>query len=461
MTRNQTLLLITFICNFLQLFAILSVFSLITLYFTTDLGLSQKESYQLGTALMSLSYCFAPLAGVIISRLISTKCLLIIAIKLYLIGCLLLIVSPTYLLKIPLAFMAVGVSFIAPCLFSLFSSSLSKDDHNMQRYFTVLHFCTSASGLVSITIFAAIIPTLGYNFLLISSAILSFVALAFFYCVHQLYTDSSQVFTKRKLLVTFLILTALIFLSVLFFKYISLMKICIYLGGVALFCYFLMLAKKHVQTREAILMFIFFCIISVLYFSLATLCQTSILFFIKENVCHSFIGCKLSAEHTDIFLFLGSMMTILVLTRKKLARLSSDFKLFFGLAISIVALLLLPASMKLIGLSHQLPYWMIIVFPVVIGIAEVFVYPSGLASIRHLIPASHQVFAFGAWDYFAGIGILVSMEIALKTASTETDVLNTNPVYYKTFLLTGMMYFVLLLLLFFLYKQRKTVFRFA
>ncbi|MBK2124985.1 MFS transporter, partial [Fangia hongkongensis] len=211
MTRNQTLLLITFICNFLQLFAILSVFSLITLYFTTDLGLSQKESYQLGTALMSLSYCFAPLAGVIISRLISTKCLLIIAIKLYLIGCLLLIVSPTYLLKIPLAFMAVGVSFIAPCLFSLFSSSLSKDDHNMQRYFTVLHFCTSASGLVSITIFAAIIPTLGYNFLLISSAILSFVALAFFYCVHQLYTDSSQVFTKRKLLVTFLILTALIF----------------------------------------------------------------------------------------------------------------------------------------------------------------------------------------------------------------------------------------------------------
>ena len=213
------------------------------------------------------------------------------------------------------------------------------------------------------------------------------------------------------------------------------------------------------QMRNKILAFLIFLIVSIIFWSMTLLIPSEIGVLLVHAQHHPVTGISVYAHWYQVVIyttvviiapFLGALFFKL---RHKGIKIMIPVQFAFGMLFLGIAFIILPLSLQSSAGPNILHgTWLVLAY-ILVGIAQLFVQPIGLAMVGQLAPMALQSVLMGCWMMVLGIAAFIAKFIVERLQSANA-IANSHPAenhYRQAFHLMGwsaiaIAIFVLLLL---------------
>lgn len=413
-----------------SVFAYAVLYSSFSLYFTEVLRFSKQQSNCIVGIFISFNFLLHLFAGYIGGRLVSHKCLLGIALVSQCIGSIFLAFFVKCYLYIGLCFFLIGCGFSVTCLNCLLTEQFAKEHlPEREKAFFVNYSALNFGFFLGFLASGYFYSTGNYNMLFCLNMVFSAASLLFFlifqkHLVSEI-RDSSQRFSIRSL-TTMLLIGILFFAMLAGFYYKNVTNRLVLVVGLLSVMYILGQAKQN-DTAKKIAVFMILMVSAVLFWTFYFIGPIGFVFFLKNNVCHTVFGHKISPQW---FMNLESCLVIIgspalayffQYLENHAISISIVKKFAFALLMVACAFFTLVAGIRHANALGFVSLGWIVLYYVFFVLGELLIAPVGYAIVGKLAPPHLQSIMMGTWLMICGLASVISHYI-----SNSMDILSTN-----------------------------------
>ncbi|WP_158006981.1 POT-type proton-dependent oligopeptide transporter, partial [Piscirickettsia litoralis] len=192
------------------------------------------------------------------------------------------------------------------------------------------------------------------------------------------------------------------------------------------------------------------CLYCVVFWIFASLTETSITLFVKNNLARVIWGREIPAGSVISIWYAAMLITIFIL--KKFKGGNNLLKnLRWGMNLTILSYTSVVIAATLFDVNSLMPFTVIIIFYILLGGAEVLVQPTGNAAAGDLMPKKYRGISLGIWQFSSGLGVELSFHLAKITSpAVNIKLISSNIIYRESFLVYVVLCIFMAVLLFFI-----------
>ena len=422
------------------------VYSLLVLYVTQALGMTDNNAYAISAAFNALAFVTSLPAGFILERCIGFRLGAIVSSLLCFVGLCLIAMKSTIMLYIGLGFFVAGTGMSLPCLYVILGNLYPKNHIKRENGFVLAYIGMNLGGFMASGASGTIANSISYSAAYIIGAVAMLLMLPIIMAYWKLFKDSVS-YSNTKIATGFLLSALLVIVSIILCAYASTSNfIMLILGGFSLM-YVLFVAKcEHTkEAKRGMIIFALLTTVSVIFWTLYNLSPSLLTIFTERNVDRVVLGYQiptadLSGLNPFFIVVFGIAVTyILGYVKKKGVELSYAVK--FGIGQILMGLGFIVLS---IGIYYHTQSDLVLVGWLVLSyllqtLGELFVGPIGFAMVGDMVPATKVGVMMGIWQLSCGFAGALSEYLAkYATPSTKNISLHaSNNFYAHSFNLYG------------------------
>ena len=420
--------------------------SLLTIFLTLHLHLSDKKTYSIVGTFTALSYITPMIGGFIADKVIGQKLSVIFGCITLLVSYLILSVeySNIHSLYISLAGITVGTGLLKPNIACLVGTLYTSNDPRRDGGFSIYYAGMALGILLGTTIPYNLEEYYGWSITFISPACTMFIALLIFLLAIRKYPinnyANAEICIKNILIAfAFSVITFIISYILLDFPTIALIFfISLSIFSILLVLY-ISLNEDTIQKIRTI-SFLILCFISVLYWMLYFQMFLSLTLFTYHAVKHTFLGLTI---HPTYFVAIESLGLIIIgpllapiFSRYYLKNDCADsaFKFLIAFIFVFLSFILIILSIYFTNGANLInPLWIIIAY-LLISISEIFLSPVGLSMSTKLVRPEVVGLMVGVFFMSLGVGGYLAGSLAkLSSLPNNYSILDMKKTYLLAF----------------------------
>jgi len=427
------------------------VFTLLVLYCTRRLGMSDDHAYALSAAFNALVFSLSVPGGYLGGRYLGYRFAVMVSLVLAIIGLFIMAIPTVVALYWGLAIFTVSNAIVMPCLFVLLGRLYHTSDVRREAGFTVAYIGMNLGSFFAAACSGVIANNLGYGAAYLVGGMAAVVCLVLFLVYRKDFrprkkdnqlTKLRPDAIRRHRRAGFLWILVSLPITAILLHFADFCTVSLIVLGI--FCVFFVLRlafKESKQYRNKLIVFLVLNIVSVMFWALYTLAPSALTIFISHNVDRHLFGFEIPAATyyslNPLFIVLiGPLLGMLWLYLNKHGkRISTPIK--FSISLFLMGagyLILVPA----IGAHNAAGYvamgWIVLSF-FLQATGELFIGPVGYAMVGELVPPRLEGVMMGVWQLAAGVAASVAGYLAQYT-TTPTHAVNpllTNTTYSHAF----------------------------
>lgn len=457
---------------FMQMFSCLGfsiLYGTLVLYETQKLHLSDMNSTSLMGSFLAFNFGLHILGGYLGGRFLSFRSLFLIGMILQSCGSA-LIAFPTYsFLLWGLSFFLAGCGLNVVCINCLLTQLFDPQDKRRESAFLWNYSGMNVGFLIGFTVSGYFQIYQNYHTLFLLSAIGSLISATialFFWRIlkdrETKYAVSAAPDKIRRFIFFLFFLPLLIFILNEFLRHSEFSNVFILITGFLIFAFLFFLSFNQFSTDQGLKIrgFLILSFSSLIFWSLYQMAPMGLTLFYQRNVDHYFFNLQIPPQwlqniNTFVIILGGPLLAFSnQYFRKKGYRISLPFQFTVALCLIGIGYLFLPLGIYFANSQGISAIGWIFMSYFLQAVGELFISPIGYAMVGELIPPSLQGVCMGFWLMITGLGAVFSnyfSQIALGSKQEMTP-LASNPQFFKTFLVLGLLAILMSFLVFFIRK---------
>jgi len=164
-------LFVLFFTEMWELFGRFAIMSLLVLYLTNMLKLSDSQAFSIYAGFLALIYVMSVLGGYVADRFLGLRYGVILGAVMMVIGNLLMIIPHLYVVYIGLAIVAIGSGFFTPSLIPMVGHLYQGNDRGRDIGFTLYYVGKNVGALLAPVLCGLVAVHFGYNYAFLLSAL--------------------------------------------------------------------------------------------------------------------------------------------------------------------------------------------------------------------------------------------------------------------------------------------------
>lgn len=442
------------LCYALFMAAFGGILASLTLYQTNQLHMPAQTAYGVFAAAMALLWIL-PVAGGYISGKLGYVAAATIGILVCALGMASFCLNDTHALYLGLALFVVGNALATPAIWCMVDHCYSKDSPLRESGFTLFYLFFNLGVMFGIFLGGYLAQKWG--FVIEFSFDTLCLLLAFFLLLfsshritpHKGRSIVAQVSCSKAKLYGALCLAVIIGtpISILLFDHFMFNNILTLVLLIVMVMFFLHKAFKMTDAHQRNCMIAFVClsVAALAFWTLYSLEPSFLSVFVQNNVDTSFLGFKIPATSFFAFDAVFVILVGLILSRvwlylsMKGKNPSLPFK--FALSLLIIGLgFVYLASMIIFNKNAPIPAHDVVIAYAIFATGELLIGPLGISMVGRLAPEGEEGLMMGFWQLAIGVGGVVAGYIAIAShlPATALPLAQSNPIYFKVFLLVGL-----------------------
>lgn len=467
--RQPRGLSVLFMAELFERFGFYAVLSLLVLYATQSLGMTDDRADLLFGSYIGLSYAMTVAGGILADRILGFRNAVMLGTLIMAFGHAVMAIGTETMLLVGLSILIVGLGLFKPNVASLLGTLYRDDDPRRENGFMTLYVGTNAGAFLGILIAGFLSESLGYPITFLLAGFMRLVAFAILLRGRSLLENDDPASSGHPSLRTGLAgashrvwfslgLCAAVLAGFFLLRHGIATGVVLLIAGPGFFLAFAIAANADQSTRQkplyALLILLPFTIVFWMVYSQSS---SSVVLFIERSVDRVVFGYSLPASSFVSLnpLFIVLLAPIFVWLWIRLAargiRPSEAFKFALGLLLVGAAFFALRLPAWFSSLDTPIaPGWMVAFF-ILLSCGELCLSPVGQSLVSRLSPPRLLGFAMGLWYLFTAFADYVSGWLArLAAVPDETPTAATYRIYEAAFVDYGLIAIVggaLLLLL--------------
>lgn len=444
--------------------------SLLVLFLTKN-HFSQAQAYSLFAAFNSMVFTLPVVSGYMSEKL-GYRHSAIVGLLFCAIGAWVLTLHDHWATVFGLAILSFGLATSATTSYCIVDISYSKDDARRESGFTLFYLTFNVGFLLAATLGGYLARDFGYMWAFRVAAIAVTVAVvAFILCRNKFVAaqgrslDAQVSWTLPKIYSVLLVVSVIFSgVGVLLLHFEKVNNIVLWLlaffsGGAIMY---LAGKEKTKQAKMKLFVFLFLCVVSVVFWSLYMLEPSLLTLFIKDSVNRHAFGQVIppstfyGLDPLFIIVFGAALSWLWRSLAAKNKDLSLPAKFCLSLIFMGVGYILFRVGIYFANAEHLVNMSWIFVGYWFLSMAELLISPIGLSMVGRLSPEGSEGLLMGIWQLFVGLSAIISGYIA-DTAITPAagSLVVKNAIYGHSLFTIGAIAVVVGLLVSLLVPQLK------
>lgn len=430
-----------FFAELWERFSFYGMRALLTLYMTQQLLFTDKMSFGVYAAYMSLVYMTPLIGGMLADRVLGYQKAIIFGGLLMALGHFLLSIETPFFYFGSLALIIVGNGFFKPNISTLVGLLYANEDERRDAGFTIFYLGINLGAAIAPLLCAWLAAAYGWHYGFMAAGIGMLAGLLFFYkgMSENVFGDKGDipnpsVYHKRTLglnqgqqIILMSLFSVPIFALIVRFNEYE--HYLIWLVTFLVLGYLLYIASQvSTQEKKQLGVITYFTALATLFWAIFEQGGSSLTLFADRNV--ALVGMNAAQTNSInagfiILLAIPFSMLWTYLTRRKLNP-NSAIKFSIGLILLGMGFLIFALSANDTDAVGRTPMWYLVIGYLVLTIGELFLSPIGLSKMTELSPKKYLAFVMGVYfcsnfygHFFAGkIANLTSVEEGNAMASS-------------------------------------------
>ncbi|QIX57172.1 MFS transporter [Piscirickettsia salmonis] len=347
-----------------------------------------------------------------------------------------------------LTLMALGGAFFLPNIWKLLNSNVYNSARDRLNSFIVSYSALAVAGLIATSGAGYIADKYGYEFTFLIGGVLNLLSLCIFLLRSHIYKSEVNVAHNFKGGIIAIIFGFIV--TYFLMNSPKLSQVIIIAIAIGLLFYFYTFYKMAIsdKQRKSILQYFVCCMYSVVFWTVATLAQTSVTIFTQNNLDRYIFGFEFPSGSVIAFWY-GSMILAIFVISVFIRNKDIIKNLVLGLITTTLACMTIFSAVYIRGIYNHVPFISIVIFYLFLGFGEVFVQPTGNAAAGEFMPENRRGIALGIWQFSGGLGVALSGYLANLTVNDNLSRLSdSNLIYSKIYMEIGVTCLALTLILY-------------
>ena len=436
-----------------------TLFACLLLFFSQQLHMSEKKSFQLFAAFNALVFTLPLIGGYLCDRF-GFKNNAIIGLMITFLGMLCIGgIHDINFMYIGLSGILAGNALCMPAIWSLVGMQYHKEDARRESGSTIFYLLFNIGFLISFSTSGYVTEQFSYHSMFIIYAMPIFIALLVFIIFQKViiilpeYADEKKISHSPKIAFLKLLIITIILIPIFFFllKHDLIDNILIWVLIVFIFVYLIHFGFKmqNKAQMKKLFAFLLLCIFGLAYFVIYNSEFGLLPEYALNNVNRTILSFTIPASSItslDPFycLVIGTIFSILwVKLDKKNANPALPTKFSLGILSSAIGYLIL-SCLVYTYIDTTLPFlWLFLVFAFFVS-GELLVFPIGIAMVGKLSPPGKEGLLMGMWNLINGAASLLTGYVAQFTiVPNNLPLSSSNQQYFKVFLSVGIIVFLI------------------
>jgi len=436
-------------------FSVGTIFSLLILYLTQQLHMTEKTAYSIFAAFMAVMYTL-PLLGGYIGGQFGYKKSISFSVLLMITGLLFLQHTTVSTLYIGLGLFALGYGFYLPNIYLLLGKQYAADSGKRDSGFTLFYALYNSGYLCSFVLGGYLQADYGFHLsfmIAMVPLIIAFLSFPLYLWPMQAHSSQSYVpLAKVSTLISWLIIIGVSILGgglcFVIMSYADISKYLILALVISTILGILYLALKQQEKTQTYKLFVYIilAVISIGFWALYMLEPSLLTLFIKHNVARVVWGHVIPPS---TFIGLNPLFTISLgalygMLWLRLAQKGKDLSVPAKFSISLFSMCLgffvLYLATIITGNGMKVSFWWMFLVYFFLSTAELLISPIGQSAVGRLAPKKYEGFLMGAWQVFIGASASLSGLMASFAAIPKhTSLGKSDHIYGHNFLHIALM----------------------
>ena len=441
--------------------------TILILYMTKGLLMSDNKAYLLYGAFSAMIYFTPVIGGYLADRYLGFQSAIILGGVLLSLGYLIVAIPNEFLFFFGLSTLIVANGFFKPNVSSILGKIYHEDDPRRDGGFTLFYMGINIGALIPPIFTGALVAAYGWHagFLLAAAGMI--VGLIVFIVGRPKFKGCGTVpqlsplrSNKRNIFIVLLtigiVASVALFHMLLLFPEESDLILGIATFFIVLFVIYFLFKEKLAQRNKMIACLILI-LISLGFWALYNQTYTSLMLFADRNMSKQFLGFTIDAEFTQFFnpFFIVILSPILsriwIYLERKKSHPSTPTKFSLGILMMSLGFFLLGIAGKYFGYNGETSPWWLSTSYLLQTIGELLISPIGLAMITTLSPKHLVGMMMGVWFLTQSAAFAIGGGLAtLSSVPEEMSATLALGIYSKAFLIYGTISLVLAVISFFL-----------
>ena len=445
--------------------------AILVLYLTNKFLFSDYHAYASFGIYSALGFATPVLGGYIADRYLGLRTSISLGMLLIIIGNVILMTHTILPFYTGLAFLVLGIGLFKGNAATQLGLCYQSQAIMRESGFTLFYVAMNLGSIIGPILFGLSGVVFGWHFGFLASGLGMLVAAIFYFIHYHYFAQNNNAVSTRVKSPTAQIFASFVLLFVLFvfivaFEHPNLFASITGLGAVIIVISFIVLIRKSsTQERRGILVFIAFCIFTIMTSAGEMQTGSSMLIFIDRQVDHRIMGCNIpvaffaSLEPIAVIILAFLLSTLLKYLGYKKHTISAPFMVSLGVLLTGISFLFLALSASANAIDgFNMRLWLLVVGNIVMGAGELCSIPIVMSAIEFLAPKHLKGFFMGIYflafafsGYFAGLMAMLGDTLLHKATLKLTDA-----IYYRDFFgVVGLMIIVTAIIAYILSPQLK------
>jgi len=450
-------------------FGFYAVQTILVLYMSRKMGLSDDQTFLLYGAFSSLIFLTPVLGGYIADRFMGFRQAVILGGFLFILGYSIMAIPSTQALFLGMSIVIVANGFFKPNVSSMVGELYDREDPRRDGGFTIFYMGINLGSLIPPLFAGPLVDHYGWNWGFFTAALGLVIGLIIFISCKKMLDRVGEVpaisplyhSSKHKTLFYFLLsvgIVASIGLLHILFLFPKITDLFLIFASLAIMVFVLSYVfREKKEQRHKLIACLALIVISIGFWAVYTQTFTSLMLFADRNMRKEWLGFSIDAEFTQFFnpffiLLLGPFLSRLwVWLESKGKNPSTPAKFTFGLFFLSLGFLFLALGATLFSKNGITSPWWLVGSYFLQTIGELALSPIGLAMITRLAPHHLVGMMMGVWFLTQSAAFAIGGALA-TWASAPKDALPTQTIgiYSSAFFYYGLLTMFLAAISFFL-----------
>jgi len=437
-------------------FGFYTVQTILVLYMSHGMGLSDTQSYLLYGAFSSMLYLTPVIGGYLADRFIGFRQAIILGAILFIVGYGVMAIRSPQALFLGMSIVVVGNGLFKPNVSSIVGDLYTADDPRREGGFTLFYMGINIGSLIPPLFAGPLVDHFGWNWGFLVASVGVFVGLGTFLGYKSLLGRKGEMPAisplhqgKKGIFYTLLgigILAAIGIFHILFMfparsDYILIGASVGIIAGVLFYLF-----KERKEQQRKLLACLILILISVGFWAVYVQTFTSLMLFADRNMGHRLLGLPIDAEFTQFFnpffiiLLSPFLSRFWVWLDERGQNPSTPAKFTYGLFFMALGFLVLGLGVKMFNADGVSSPWWLALSYFLQTMGELVLSPIGLAMITRLAPHHLVGMMMGVWFLTQSAAFAIGGGLATWASVPEgTSVVEALGIYSNAFVYFGLL----------------------
>ncbi len=436
-------LFLLFFTELWERFSYYGMRALLVLYMTKALLYNDDEAYGIYGAYVSLVYATPVLGGVIADRLLGSRSAIMLGAILMAIGHFAMAFEHKMIFFIALGFLIIGNGFFKPNISTLIGKLYLENDPRKDSAFTIFYMGINTGAFLTPLTCGTIGELYGWHYgfglagvgMLIGLIIFNIGRMKGFYEDKGL-PENPELINKKILsglkLKHFIYLAAFVSvpLFALLVNYNSISKVILYVVGIGVLIYLLILSFREDKIyKERLWVVLVLFVFTIMFWTFFELAGSAITLFTERNVNRTIFGYDIPASSFQAVnpFFIILLAPLFSWLWEKFKSASSPFKFAIALVQLGLGFALLVVGARFAGPEGLAPLSFLVFAYLLHTTGELCLSPIGLSLVTKLSPQKIVAFVMGVWLMSTSFAGIIGSEISKLTSVEGTQGKQPSP----------------------------------